>query len=81
MAIPGLPRVLYVVDGSAEVTNDTARMNVESGSAWHGSAPCAIAAGPRGARVLRFELRAGASVPGGGDTLLDHPIALDPSRS
>jgi quercetin dioxygenase-like cupin family protein len=70
-----------VVDGGVEVTSNSARTNVEGGKAWHGSAPCAIVAGPRGARVLRFELRAGASVPGGGDILLDHPIALDRSQS
>ena len=81
MAVPGTPRVVYVVDGGIEVTRDSARTNVESGSAWHGSAACAIVAGPRGARMLRFELRAGASPPGGGDALLDHPIALDRSQS
>lgn len=72
--------MIYVVDGSVEVTSDSARTNAGGGAAWHGAAPCAIVAGSHGARVLRFELRAGASAPGGGDILLDHVIALDPSQ-
>ena len=80
VAVPGVPRVIYVVDGGAEVTCDTVRTKVESGVAWHGTTACAVVAGPRGARMLRFELRAGASAPAGGDVLLDHPIALDPGQ-
>ena len=81
MALVGLPRVIYVVDGGLDVTSEGARTSVESGSAWHRTTPCATVAGPDGARVLRFELRAGsASPPGRGEILLDHPIALDPSQ-
>jgi len=82
VALPGVPRVIYVIEGLAEVTTDaTTRTKAESGTAWHGATACAIVAGPRGARMLRFELRAGASSPpGGGEILLDHPIALDPRQ-
>ena len=75
--LPALPRVIYVADGGADIT----RTSVDSGAAWHGTTPCAIVAGPRGARVLRFELRAGAAPPpGGGAILLDHSISLDPGQ-
>ncbi|HMH52363.1 MAG TPA: hypothetical protein VK548_19140 [Candidatus Acidoferrum sp.] len=81
VALPAAPRVLYAVDGGAEASSDTTeRTTVESGTAWHGAAPCAIVAGPRGARMLRFELRAGVSLPGGGDVLLEHAIALDANQ-
>ena len=81
MALPGVPRVIYVIDGVAEIASDTTtRTRVESGTAWHATTACAIVAGSRGARMLRFELRSGASAPAGGDVLLDHSIALDPGR-
>ena len=71
--------MIYVADGGLDVTSDGTRTSVASGSAWHGATPCAMVAGRRGARVLRFELRAGtAAPPGGGDIVLDHPMALDP---
>ena len=70
--------MIYVADGGLDVTSDGARTSVASGSAWHGATPCAMVAGPSGARVLRFELRTGPSAPpGGGHIVLDHPIALD----
>ena len=51
--------MIYVVDGGLDVTSDGTRTSVKSGSAWHRATPCAMVAGPRGARVLRFELGAG----------------------
>jgi quercetin dioxygenase-like cupin family protein len=80
VAVPGLPRVIYVIDGDAEVSAGAASAKVHGGAAWHGSAACAIVAGARGARVLRFELRGGSPAAGGSDILLDHPIALDPGQ-
>jgi quercetin dioxygenase-like cupin family protein len=80
VAVPGLPRVVYVIDGDAEVSAGAASTKVHGGAAWHGSAACAIVAGARGARVLRFELRAGSPAAGGSDILLDRPIALDPAQ-
>jgi quercetin dioxygenase-like cupin family protein len=73
------PRVLYVADGRIEVTHAGARTDVGAGGAWQGSAGSSMAAGPDGARVLRYELRAGPMpLPAPGAVLLDHPIALDP---
>jgi redox-sensitive bicupin YhaK (pirin superfamily) len=73
--LPATPRVLYVTAGDLTVGGAT----VETGAAWHGTGTCAMAAGPRGATTLSYELRpAGSAAPGGGRVLLDHPIALDP---
>jgi quercetin dioxygenase-like cupin family protein len=75
------PRVLYVTEGELQLTSGGVPAGVETGATWHGTAPASITAGPRGARVLRYELRAGgAPAPGGGTVLLDHPMALDPGR-
>jgi quercetin dioxygenase-like cupin family protein len=81
MALPGLPRVLYVVDGSVEVTGESSPpTKLESGTAWHAATACTIVGGPR-ARVLRFELRAGVSSAGTtGNVLLEQPVALDPGQ-
>jgi quercetin dioxygenase-like cupin family protein len=75
------PRVLYVGEGDIEVSSDAGRARMLAGSAWHGTLGCAMAAGARGATVLRHELRHGVpAAPGTGRVLLDHPIALDSSR-
>lgn len=81
VALAELPRVVYVVEGDVEIATDGARASLPAGAAWHGARPCSVMAGARGARVLRYELRAaGAVVPAGAQVLLDHPIALDPGR-
>jgi hypothetical protein len=74
------PRVLYVGEGDIEVSSDAGRARVLAGAAWHGTLRCAMAAGARGATVLRYELRQGVPPPGTGRVLLDHSIALDSSR-
>ncbi len=76
------PRVLYVSEGDGEVSSDAGQVRVLAGSAWHGTLRCAMAAGPRGATVLRYELRQGAlpPAPGIGRVLLDHPIALESAQ-
>ena len=81
VTLPALPRVLYVDDGTLEVLG-AAPTSVEAGAAWHGATSCSLVAGPRGARVLRYELRAGEVAAPGDATkiLLDHPIALDPAQ-
>jgi hypothetical protein len=73
------PRVLYVAEGRIEVTPGGASARVDAGAAWHGAGACSLAAGPDGARVLRYELRAGSGAPAPG-ALLDHALALDPAR-
>jgi len=73
LSLPARPRVLYVVEGAI----DAGGTRVDP--AWHGTTPCVMAAGAEGARVLRYELHAGA--PDAGRILLDHPIALDPRQS
>jgi quercetin dioxygenase-like cupin family protein len=73
--LPAMPRVLYVAGGDLKIGGAT----VAAGAAWHGTTACAMAAGPHGATVLRYELRvAGSPPPVGGRVLLDHPIALHP---
>jgi quercetin dioxygenase-like cupin family protein len=80
-ALSAAPRVLYVVEGEVELTCGGMRSVVETGATWHGTMPASMTAGPRGARVLRYELRAGGSpAPAGGTVLLDHPMPLDPGR-
>jgi quercetin dioxygenase-like cupin family protein len=66
--------VIYVASGGVEIAN----AGVETGAAWHGTTRCSMVAGPRGAHVLRYELRVGEPVvPDVGKILFDHPIALD----
>src|SRR5207244_4376323 len=75
VALPPLPRVLYVADGGLDVTAG-ARTRAASRSAWPCATPCAMVAGPGGARVPRFGLRAGpAAPPGGGGRGLGHAVA------
>lgn len=76
--LPARPRVLYVRDGVVEAATRAGRARVETGSAWHATGPCTVAAAARRASVLRFELRAGGAPSTGSGVLLDHPVALDP---
>ncbi len=80
--LPAAPRVLYAAEGDLEVSSEAGPVPVPAGSAWHGTERCAMAAGARGATVLRYELRRDASpaVPATGRVVLDHPIALDSSQ-
>ena len=80
--LPASPRVLYVTEGELEVSSDAGHARVLTGSAWHGTRHCATTAGPRGAVVLRYELRRGPRAPASATArvLLDHPIALDPNQ-
>ena len=72
---------MYVAEGSLDVLGGAVPAVVEAGATWHGETSCSLVAGPRGARVLRYELRAGAiAAPGESKILLDHPIALDPDQ-
>jgi quercetin dioxygenase-like cupin family protein len=74
--LPATPRVLYVAAGEIQV----ASVRVDTGAAWHATTACSMVAGPRGATLLRYELRAGGSPAPrpGGSVLLDHAIGLDP---
>jgi len=80
--LPAAPRVLYVTEGELEVSSDAGHARVLAGSAWHGTRHCATTTGPRGAVVLRYELRRGPRAPASATAgvLLDHPIALDPNQ-
>ena len=78
--LPAATRVLYVAEGELEVSSDAGPVPVPAGSAWHGTERCAMAAGPRGATVLRYELRRDAMPPAPSRVVLDHPIALDSSQ-
>lgn len=54
-------RVLYVAEGDLIVRSAGQSASLSANSAWYGTGECAIAAGKRGVRVLRFELTAGES--------------------
>ena len=70
-ALPAVNRVLYLLEGG--LTVDSRSLAV--GSAWHGAGTCALAAGPAGATVLRYELvKKDVEIPG--KALLAHDIAL-----
>ncbi len=79
VAHPAAPRVLYVREGDVEVSG-AGGAHVAAGAAWHGAGPCAVTAGPRGAVVLRYELRSGAPATGPGSPLLEHAMARDPRQ-
>jgi len=62
-----IARVVYLLDGPVEaLESDRARL-----------ASGAIAAGARGARLLRWELVRQPPPPAGGRVLLEHPLELD----
>jgi quercetin dioxygenase-like cupin family protein len=82
--LPGMNRVLYVLEGELSVDAGGTPVRVGAGEAWHGAGPYAGAAGRSGATLLRYELtgRATASTvaPGASSTLLlEHDISLDPA--
>ena len=81
MALAATPRILYVAEGAVEIMSDAAPTSVDTGATWHGAMRCSMVAGPRRARVLRYELRAGGlPAPSDCAVLLDHAMALDPDR-
>ena len=73
-------RVLYVHDGSLDVTHEGATRTMAADSAWHGAGPCSIRGGDHGAVVLCWDLRT-AGEPRHDDVLLEHAIDLDPSAA
>jgi hypothetical protein len=76
--LPPLNRVVYVTQGNVMVTSSGVDVRVGAGTAWHGSADCALRGGEVGARLLRFELyRDPAPGLNGGTLKLDHPIDVD----
>lgn len=78
VALPALNRVLYVLDGAPSIDGVTVGAN----GARLVAAACAVAAGPSGATVLRYELvRAGTPPAAGGVVLLEHAIELDPTAA
>jgi hypothetical protein len=52
-------RALYVADGSAVIRGVGVAAGLNVNTAWQGHAPVTITAGPKGARVLRWELSTG----------------------
>lgn len=82
--LPAMNRVLYVLEGELSVDAGGTPVRVGVGEAWHGAGPCAAAAGPGGATMLRYELTRPAAVstvtPDASSTLLlEHDISLDPA--
>ena len=60
VSLPALPRVIFVVHGTAIVDGKS----VADGEAWHGVGTATIAAGKHGVTLWRFELTAGGSSGG-----------------
>jgi hypothetical protein len=56
LALPGLPRMIFVVHGSVAIADHT----LNDGEAWHGDGAATLAAGKTGATCWRFELAAQA---------------------
>jgi quercetin dioxygenase-like cupin family protein len=79
LRLPALNRVLYSRQGGVSVASGAGDARVAEGQAWHGAGVCEVAAGERGAALLRYELVRGTA-PAGGDAklLLEHAIDLDP---
>ena len=57
LALPALPRMIFLVHGAAAIAGHTLR----DGEAWHGEAAASLTAGGTGATCWRFELAAGVS--------------------
>ena len=57
LALPALPRMIFLVHGAAAIAGHTLR----DGEAWHGEAAASLTAGGTGATSWRFELAAGVS--------------------
>jgi hypothetical protein len=65
VSLPALPRVIFVVHGTAIVDGKSvADGEGSSGQVWHGEGAATIAAGPDGVTLWRFELTAGGSSGG-----------------
>src|SRR5882757_6462343 len=56
LALPPLPRMIFVVHGAVTIAERT----LGDGEAWHGESAVTLAAGGGGAACWRFELTAGA---------------------
>lgn len=84
--LPPLNRVLYVLDGDVVATVDGTESRIARDTGWQSPRACTVAAGARGAIVLRYELLRGDSADTGTATgvtstvLIEHPIDLDPAK-
>jgi hypothetical protein len=58
LALPALPRMIFVVHGEAAIAAHTLR----DGEAWHGEAAASLSAGGTGATCWRFELASAAAL-------------------
>src|SRR5438477_3252573 len=84
--LPPLNRVLYALDGQLSIEAGASRASHSANEAWHGATACAVAAGPTGASILRYELvKAGAPATlaaGARSTLLlEDAVRLDPTAA
>jgi quercetin dioxygenase-like cupin family protein len=55
-ALPPVNRVLYVMEGMASLSADSSAATLSGNSAWFSAGETSVAAGPDGARILRYEL-------------------------
>jgi hypothetical protein len=60
VALPGLPRMIFIVHGSAVIEGRT----LSDGEAWHGEGAATLAPGSGGVTCWRFELASAAAADG-----------------
>jgi quercetin dioxygenase-like cupin family protein len=84
-ALPAANRVLYVSEGMASLAAGGSAATLSANSAWFSAGETRVAAGPDGARVLRYELTGAAVAKGALDgehaaseLLLESTVELEP---
>ena len=78
----GVPRVLYIADGTTIIAVAGSVACLEANSAWHGKEAVSIRAAARPVRVLRYELGSAGSFAASNSSrcLLEASLALDPAQ-
>jgi quercetin dioxygenase-like cupin family protein len=71
-------RVIYVREGDATLRNGGQAATLAPNSAWHGAVGCEVAAGPKGATLLRWELAPAGAAPAGEPALAQAVELADP---
>ena len=80
LVLPALHRVLFVLEGAAEVEQDDGPVSVLTVQAWCSGGPCTVRPGTPSAIVLRYELFHGpAPADESGAALIEHALELDPT--
>src|SRR6202162_5722589 len=71
IALPALPRLIFIVHGTATIAGGAS----SDGEAWHGEGPATVTPGSRGVTCWRFELAPADAAAGGmpGDGVSSRP--------